>query len=327
MAELLLQAQGVSRSFPAGGGATVKAVQDVTLSVEAGETVGLVGESGCGKSTLGRVLLGLDRADSGTITFAGRPLGSGSPKALRREVQIVFQDPYSALNPRISVGSAIGEVLRVHGICGRAATKAHVSELLERVGLRPDLADRKPFELSGGERQRVVIARAIATGPRLIVADEAVSALDVSIQAQILNLFARLQDELDLAYLFISHDLGVVRHVSQRMFVMYLGRIVESGSTKTVFAHPRHPYTQGLLAAVPSLDPAARNASRPLSGDVPNAIDPPSGCAFHPRCPLATDVCRERTPERRTAADGVEVACHHADLTAACSEPAPSGGS
>jgi oligopeptide/dipeptide ABC transporter ATP-binding protein len=315
--ETLLRAEGVSRHYAVRMGRrshTVRAVQDVSFEVNAGETVGLVGESGCGKSTLGRVLLGLDAATSGHVTFAGAPLDIRSPWQVRREVQIVFQDPYASLNPRLTVGGTLSEILRVHHICPRPQIAARVGELLERVGLRAGMEDRRPYELSGGERQRVVIARALATEPRLIVADEAVSALDVSIQAQILNLFARLQDELALTYVFISHDLSVIRHVSRRVLVMYLGRIVESAPTAALFATPRHPYTQGLLRAVPTLEPVARDSERALGGDVPSPIDPPRGCAFHPRCPIATDRCRIEIPAPRPTADGGTVACHHAEL-------------
>jgi oligopeptide/dipeptide ABC transporter ATP-binding protein len=231
-------------------------------------------------------------------------------------VQIVFQDPYASLNPRLTAAAAISEVLTVHRICPKSEVRERVIELLERVGLKEDLADRRPHQLSGGERQRVVVARALAGGPELIVADEAVSALDVSIQAQILNLFARLQDELGLTYVFISHDLSVIRHVSQRVFVMYLGRIVESGPTDELFSTPRHPYTRGLLDAVPSVDPDERGEERTIAGDVPNPIDPPSGCTFHPRCPLATDRCKSEAPALRNTVAGGAVACHHADLGA-----------
>ena len=313
----LLEAHGVSRHYPVRSGRgkqLVRAVDDVSLTIFAGETLGLVGESGCGKSTLGRVLLGLDRATSGTVTFEGEPLDTNSPWTVRREVQIVFQDPYSSLNPRLTVAGAISEVLKVHNMCPRQEIAGRVDELLGRVGLAADHAERRPHELSGGERQRVVIARALAAGPRLIVADEAVSALDVSIRAQILNLFTRLQDELNLTYLFISHDLSVIRHVSQRVLVMYLGRIVESASTAELFRAPRHPYTKGLLEAVPSIDPEQRDAQRAIGGDVPNPIDPPSGCAFHPRCPLATERCSAEAPALRPTAAGGTVACHHAEL-------------
>jgi oligopeptide/dipeptide ABC transporter ATP-binding protein len=303
----LLEARGVSRHFPVRSGRgkqRVRAVEDVSLTVFAGETLGLVGESGCGKSTLGRVLLGLDQATSGTVTFSGAPLDTKSPWTVRREVQIVFQDPYASLNPRLTVASAISEVLKVHRVCPRNEVSARVAELLERVGLAPDLANRRPYQLRGGERQRVVIARALAVGPRLIVADEAVSALDVSVQAQILNLFTQLQDELQLTYVFISHDLSVIRHLCQRVLVMY----------PELFRAPRHPYTKGLLRAVPSVDPDHRDAERALGGDVPNPIDPPSGCAFHPRCPLATERCAAEVPTLRAVAGGGAVACHHADL-------------
>ena len=315
----LLEVDGVSRHYSVRSRRRrdlVRAVEDVSMSVSRGETVGLVGESGCGKSTLGRILVGLARATSGRVTFDGKPLDVSSPWAVRRQVQIVFQDPYASLNPRLTAAAAISEVLTVHRICPKSEVRERVIELLERVGLKEDLADRRPHQLSGGERQRVVVARALAVGPELIVADEAVSALDVSIQAQILNLFARLQDELGLTYVFISHDLSVIRHVSQRLFVMYLGRIVESGPTDELFSKPRHPYTRGLLDAVPSVDPDERRDERSIVGDVPNPIDPPSGCAFHPRCPLATDLCASEAPALRDTVAGGAVACHHADLGA-----------
>jgi len=315
----LLEVDGISRHFSVRSRRRrdlVRAVEDVSMSVSRGETVGLVGESGCGKSTLARILVGLDRVTSGTVTFDGKPLDVSSPWAVRRQVQIVFQDPYASLNPRLTAAAAISEVLTVHRICPRSEVRERVIELLERVGLKQDLADRRPHQLSGGERQRVVVARALAVGPELIVADEAVSALDVSIQAQILNLFARLQDELGLTYVFISHDLSVIRHVSQRVFVMYLGRIVESGPTDELFSNPRHPYTRGLLEAIPSVDPDERRDERSIAGDVPNPIDPPSGCAFHPRCPLASDRCKSEAPALRDTVAGGAVACHHADLGA-----------
>jgi oligopeptide/dipeptide ABC transporter ATP-binding protein len=313
----LLEARGVSRHYPVHRGRgkqLLRAVEDVSLTVYAGETLGVVGESGCGKSTLGRVLVGLDRATAGEVTFSGRPLNTNSPWEVRREVQIVFQDPYASLNPRLTVGRAIAEVLRVHDLCPRKEIPQRVEELLSRVGLAPDLAGRRPHQLSGGERQRVVIARALAAGPRLIVADEAVSALDVSIRAQVLNLFTQLQDELELTYVFISHDLSVIRHVSRRVVVMYLGRIVERAPTDELFRAPRHPYTKGLLAAIPSVDPDQGDSERALGGDVPDPITPPSGCPFHPRCPLATEKCAAETPQLRATDAGGEVACHHAEL-------------
>lgn len=315
--EPLLVADAVTRRYAVSRRQAVHAVSEVSITVDAGETVGLVGESGCGKSTLGRVLLGLEPADRGRVTFAGEDLAGDGVKRVRRELQVVFQDPYSALNPRLTVGGAITEVLRVHRLCPRGEADARVRELFDRVGLRIDLARRRPFELSGGERQRAVIARALAAQPRLIVADEAVSALDVSIQAQILNLFGQLQGELGLAYVFISHDLSVVRHTSRRVFVMYLGRIVESGPTERLFERPRHPYTRGLMAAMPTLERRSADVTTKLSGDLPNPLDPPAGCAFHPRCPLATDLCRQEAPVLRELADGVAVACHHADVSVA----------
>ncbi len=324
-----LEAQGISRHYPirrGRGKQLLRAVEDVSLTVYAGETLGVVGQSGCGKSTLGRVLVGLDQATAGEVTFSGRPLDTKSPWEVRRQVQIVFQDPYASLNPRLTVARAIGEVLKVHDVCPRKEIPGRVEELLGRVGLAPDLAHRRPHQLSGGERQRVVIARALAAGPRLIVADEAVSALDVSIRAQVLNLFTRLQDELELTYVFISHDLSVIRHVSQRVVVMYLGRIVERAPTAELFRAPRHPYTKGLLAAIPSVDPDQRDDERALAGDVPDPITPPSGCSFHPRCPLATEKCATQAPELRATASGGEVSCHHADLGPAGGDPGDDRG-
>jgi oligopeptide/dipeptide ABC transporter ATP-binding protein len=311
VSEALLEARGVSRHYRIGRHQSVRAVEDVSLTLTAGETVGLVGESGCGKSTLGRMLLGLEPLSAGEVAFDGTPLRDVA--RLPGEAQIVFQDPFASLNPRLTVGQALGEVLAVHRVCPAAERDAHVADLLERVGLARETAGRRAHELSGGQRQRVVIARALAVGPRLIVADEAVSALDVSIQAQILNLFSRLQDELGLTYLFISHDLSVIRHVSRRVLVMYLGRIVESGDTAELFARPRHPYTRGLLASVPTLDPPDPSAPRQLRGDVPDPMDPPAGCAFHPRCPLATERCRTELPLLRDVPEGGTVACHHTD--------------
>jgi peptide/nickel transport system ATP-binding protein/oligopeptide transport system ATP-binding protein len=231
-------------------------------------------------------------------------------RRLRREIQIIFQDPYSSLNPRQTVRAALEEVLRVHALCPPSERRARIDELLERVGLDPTMADRRPHEFSGGQRQRIVIARALAVGPRFIVADEAVSALDVSIRAQILNLLVTLQDDLDLTYLFISHDLGVVRHMSTRIVVMYLGRVVEEAATAELFDEPLHPYTQALLAAVPSVDADEPRPERGVEGDLPSPLDPPAGCHFHPRCPFAMERCRVEYPETRTTAGGRTVACH-----------------
>lgn len=287
----------------------VHAVQDVSFTVDAGETVGLVGESGCGKSTLARTLLHLNAPTAGSIRFAGEDVTrvqGGRLDALRRGVQMVFQDPYGSLNPHHRIGTMLAEVLRVHApeLAG-AAREERIAELLGLAGLGPEHARRFPHQLSGGQRQRVGIARALAVKPRLILADEPVSALDVSVQAQIINLFRELQAKLGLAYLFIAHDLAVVEHLSRRVLVMYLGRIVESGPAAALFREPGHPYTQALLAAVPRLPddaPAANGAAEPAGGVVsepPSPLRPPAGCAFHPRCPRAREKCRQERPELR----------------------------
>jgi oligopeptide/dipeptide ABC transporter ATP-binding protein len=291
----------------------LRAVDGVSLHIMRGETVGLVGESGCGKSTFGRLLLQLEEPTGGAMRYDGADVNARDHRSiarLRRKVQIIFQDPYSSLNPRKTVRAAISEVLSVHKLCPPGEREERVHALLERVGLSPDLADRRPHEFSGGQRQRIGIARALAVGPEFIVADEAVSALDVSIQAQVLNLLVHLQDDLQLTYLFISHNLGVVRHLSQRVAVMYLGKIVEIAPTPTLFAHPLHPYTQALMRAVPSLDPNVRTETVAVEGDLPNPINPPTGCHFHPRCPFAMDICRREYPALRVTETGSQVACH-----------------
>jgi oligopeptide/dipeptide ABC transporter ATP-binding protein len=293
---------------------TLRAVDDVSVRILRGETIALVGESGCGKSTFGRLLLQLEPPTSGEIRYEGLlPNGggdSGDRSVLRRKAQIIFQDPYSSLNPRKTVRATLDEVLSVHDLCPPSERRARVEELLERVGLRPEIAKRRPHQLSGGQRQRIGIARALAMGPEFIVADEPVSALDVSVQAQVLNLLLELQEELHLTYLLISHSLGVVRHISERVVVMYLGRIVEEAPTAALFAEPLHPYTQALLRAVPSLDPDVVTETAAVEGDLPNPIHPPSGCHFHPRCPHAMDVCRDEYPALRLAPGGRTVACH-----------------
>ena len=288
------------------------AVDDVALTIAEGETLGLVGESGCGKSTLGRTLLRLVEPSSGDIRFAGQSilgLRGRALRALRQQMQIVFQDPYGSLNPRLQVGSIVREGLDVHRVGTRASRDARVRDLLTLVGLSADDATRRPHEFSGGQRQRVGIARALALGPRFIVADEAVSALDVSIQAQIVNLLQDLQRQLGLTLLFISHDLRIVEHVSQRVAIMYLGRIVEIGDRARIFTSPHHPYTQALLSAVPVLDPTQRRARIVLSGDVPSPLAPPSGCAFHPRCAYAEERCRREAPSL-LGGPAHAVACH-----------------
>jgi oligopeptide/dipeptide ABC transporter ATP-binding protein len=272
-----------------------------------------VGESGCGKSTLGRLLLYLDAPTGGRIRYAGADVNVNDARSvarLRRKIQIIFQDPYSSLNPQKTVRSTLQEVLAVHKLCASSERKERVSALLERVGLSPDMADRKPHEFSGGQRQRIGIARALAVNPEFIVADEPVSALDVSVQAQVLNLLTRLQEDLNLTYLFISHNLGVVRHVTQRVAVMYLGKIVETAPTADLFAEPLHPYTQALMQAVPALDPDVRTRTAAVEGDLPNPINRPTGCHFHPRCPFAMDICKQEYPALRPAGPGKAVACH-----------------
>jgi oligopeptide/dipeptide ABC transporter ATP-binding protein len=316
--EPLLRARGVRKYFPVRAGAFgsrayVRAVDDVDLGVGEGETVGLVGESGCGKSTLGRVLLRLLEADDGEIRFEGvdvRKAARRDMRALRRRMQIVFQDPYASLNPRMTVGEAIGEGLLIHHMAGRRERAERVRELLEIVGLRADHAHRYPHEFSGGQRQRIGIARALVLEPRLVIADEPVSSLDVSIQAQILNLLLDLQERFKLAYLFISHDLRVVRHLSDRVAVMYLGRIVEWASAEELYRSPQHPYSEALLSAVPVPDPQRRFRRIVLSGDVPSPIHPPPGCPFHPRCPRVVERCRSERPALREVAREHFSACH-----------------
>ena len=298
----LLEAIDVRKHFRGKDGSSVaKAVDGVSLTLAPGETLGIVGESGCGKSTLARVLLHLIEPTAGTIRFAGedlRALGARALRARRRDMQLIFQDPYASLDPRLSVGTIIAEPLAIHRVGDRAARRRRVAELLATVGLEPDAASRYPHEFSGGQRQRIGIARAIALEPKLVVADEPVSALDLSIQSQILNLLIELRRRLGLSYIFISHDLAVVEHVSDRVAVMYLGRIVETTDTATLYARPSHPYTQALMSAIPEPDPERRQGRIVLSGDMPSPEAPPPGCPFHPRCPKAMPQCRVETPKR-----------------------------
>jgi oligopeptide/dipeptide ABC transporter ATP-binding protein len=291
----------------------VKAVDGVSLRVAPGETLCLVGESGCGKSTVGKTVLRLVEPTGGRIWLGDTEvthLDEAAMRPHRRQLQMVFQDPYASLNPRMKVGEIVAEPLDNYGLAPGAERRPRLEALLRQVGLRPDALERYPFEFSGGQRQRLGIARALALNPRLIVADEPVSALDVSVQAQVLNLLKDLQDELGLAYLFISHDLGVVEHVAHRVAVMYLGRIVEMGPRERIFSAPTHPYTEALMAAAPVADPRLKRERLVLEGDVPSPIDPPAGCHFHTRCPLAQERCRREAPALRPVAEGHVVSCH-----------------
>jgi oligopeptide transport system ATP-binding protein len=346
--DVLLRADHVKKYFPIRDGiviqreiARVHAVDDVSLEVRAGETLGLVGESGCGKSTLGRCIIRLHDLTGGSVVFEGRDISRLSRRALRpvrREMQMVFQDPYASLNPRKRVGTILADPLHIHNQGNRKQIKKRVQELLELVGLSPEHLNRYPHEFSGGQRQRIGVARALALHPRLIIADEPVSALDVSIRAQVINLLDDLQEELNLTYIFIAHDLGVVRHVSDRIAVMYLGKIVESSPAEELYQRPVHPYTEALLSAVPIPDPdlSDRREQIVLEGDVPSPIVPPSGCRFHPRCRYATEICAEQEPPLVAHGSGGHMAaCHHplsfgkdaaagvATPAAAASGPAP----
>lgn len=319
---LLMEVRDLQMHFPVTKGVIfqsrvgdIKAVDGVSFQIMRGETLGLVGESGSGKTTLGRCILQLLKPTGGQVRFRDQDLTQLSGKEmrpLRRELQVIFQDPYGSLNPRMTVGSIVEEPLIIHKQGNREERRRRVGELFEVVGLNPSMMDRYPNEFSGGQRQRIGIARALAVNPTFIVCDEPVSALDVSIQAQVINLLSSLQERFDLTYLFIAHDLSVVRHISDRVAVMYLGKIVEITDRDELYQDPKHPYTRALLSAVPIPDPVIE-ASRErivLTGDVPSPIDPPAGCSFHPRCPFAMEVCREETPALKPTSEGHSVACH-----------------
>src|SRR6185503_17316109 len=315
LSEAILEVTGLAKHFPVRGG-SVRAVDGVDFSIRRGETLGLVGESGCGKTTTGRCVLQLERPTRGRIVFEGVDITGQSQQDLRqvrRRMQVIFQDPYSSLNPRMTVGEILAEPIKVHGIISDPAKRqARVRQLLEEVGLLPQHAQRYPHQLSGGQRQRVGIARSLAMEPSLIICDEPVSALDVSIQAQIINLLEDLQARLGLTYLFIAHDLSVVRHISDRVAVMYLGKIVELADRQALYEDPLHPYTRALLSAVPIPDPKLE-ASRErmvLRGEVPSSLNPPSGCVFHPRCPIAESRCSAEIPQLRELKPGHWAACH-----------------
>lgn len=323
MAENLLEVKNLKKYFPVKAGvfkrtvAHVKAVDDISFTVKEGETLGLVGESGCGKSTTGRTILRLLEATEGKVIFDGKSimdLDKKDMRAVRRDMQIIFQDPYASLNPRMTVADIVGEPLDIHKLAkNKQERNEKVKEILENVGLGEEYMSRYPHEFSGGQRQRIGVARALAVDPKLIIADEPVSALDVSVQAQVVNLLQDLQKEYGLTYLFIAHDLSVVKHISDRVAVMYLGKIVELTDKKELFKNPIHPYTQSLLSAIPEADPKKKKDRIVLKGDVPSPVDPPSGCRFHPRCPKAFEPCSVKEPEFKEYGDGHFAACHLLD--------------
>ena len=319
-AEPLVRVENIWKEFPArsegllsGTKLTVKAVAGVSLEIYRGETLGLVGESGSGKSTLGRLILRLMDATRGSVWFDGRDLSTLSRsdlRALRREMQLVFQDPYASLNPRMKVRAIIGEGIEIHNLARGREKEERIVQLLEMVGMAADAMNRYPHEFFGGQRQRIGIARALAVNPRFVVLDEPVSALDVSIQAQIINLLQDLQERLNLTYLFIAHDLRVVEHISRRVAIMYLGKIVEIASREEIYSNPRHPYTRALLSAIPTIDQTAKPDRIKLPGEMPSPVDPPPGCAFHPRCPYAEERCKVKEPALEKGHGGHSVACH-----------------
>jgi oligopeptide/dipeptide ABC transporter ATP-binding protein len=317
--DIILETRNVSRHFGSqaawfGDKRVVRAVDGVSLAIRRGETLAVVGESGCGKSTLARLLVRLLRPTAGEVLYAGRDIGALSERemrGLRRDLQFVFQDPFSSLNPRMTVGAIVEEPLRVHAMGSRSERRRRVGEVLERVGLRAEIADRYPHEFSGGQRQRIGIARALASGPKVVVADEPVSALDVSIQAQVINLLEDLKEAFELTLILIAHDLAVIRHMSDRVAVMYLGEIVELAPTAELYERPLHPYTQALMQAIPVPSPHRRAAGAGLKGDVPSPLAPPAGCRFHTRCPMATAICADNKPAFEAAGGDRFVACHH----------------
>ncbi len=317
----LLDVDNLKVHYPLGHGQTIRAVDGVSFSIEKGETLGLVGESGCGKSTVSRAITRLVPATSGNVRFDGRDvltLGDDEMRGLRRKLQMVFQDPYGSLSPRLTIGQIIAEPLEIHGIGATAAAReATVASLLESVGMSPSVSRRFPHEFSGGQRQRVGIARALALDPEFIILDEPVSALDISVRAQVVNLLQDIQNERDISYLFVGHDLSLVRHASHRVAVMYLGRIVEIAASHTLYTNPRHPYTRSLLASVPVPDPTQRRTRAPLTGDPPSPIDIPSGCRFRSRCAYAQPICAEKDPDLLPVEDsdtiGHRSACHFAN--------------
>jgi peptide/nickel transport system ATP-binding protein/oligopeptide transport system ATP-binding protein len=318
----LLEVRDLCKTFQVSAGPlsgshlSLKAVDGVSFNLRAGETLGLVGESGCGKSTTGKAILRLLEPDSGEICFDGENLLALSSRQMRhrrRDLQMIFQDPYSSLNPRMRVMDIVGEPLKIHGLAKGRALRQEVARLLQTVGMEAACLNRYPHEFSGGQRQRIGIARALALKPRLIVADEPVSALDLSIQAQVVNLMQDIQPQFDLTYLFIAHDLSIIEHISDRIAVMYLGRIVEMTPAEELYRHPRHPYSEALLNAVPVPDPHARRQKRPLTGEIPSPLHPPSGCHFHPRCPYARERCRHEAPALNDRGGGHLAACHFSE--------------